>query len=72
MVERYSKPRDVATIQFAVIGTRTSRSPALALVLPEKAIPPAVRSGIDQALQVAQTSPADVARSANSLDSMAS
>jgi len=26
-----------------------------------KAIPPAVRSGIDQALQVAQTSPADVA-----------
>ena len=62
MVERYSKPRDVATIQFAVIGTRTSRSPALALVLPEKSIPPAVRSGIDQATQAAQTLPVDVAR----------
>jgi MFS transporter, DHA2 family, multidrug resistance protein len=50
-------------IGVTVLGSVLAGVYALALVLPEKAdFPPAVRSGIDQALEVAQTLPADVAR----------
>jgi MFS transporter, DHA2 family, multidrug resistance protein len=48
---------------IGVTGSVLAGVYTLALVLPDKAdLPPAVRSGIDQALVVAQTLPADVAR----------
>lgn len=50
-------------IGVTVLGSVLAGVYTLALVLPEMAdYPPAVRSGIDQALVVAQTLPADVAR----------
>ena len=50
-------------IGVTVLGSVLAGVYALALVLPEKAdLPPAARSGIDQALVVAQILPADVAR----------
>jgi DHA2 family multidrug resistance protein-like MFS transporter len=50
-------------IGVTVLGSVLAGVYALALVLPENAgFPPAVRTGIDQALVVARTLPADVAR----------